>query len=376
MRIRAAEAWVSPRGLVNDEIDISRGFGFYNAVPAVNALPDIITRTLTEADEFIIIGNRGLWDYCSYQTAVDIARTEKDDPMMAAQKLRDFALSYGAEGSTMIMVISVRDLFYPRASRSRQQMAADKESGVADLEGHFNVAKRINRRKGEEVVGDRTLQRLQQEVEPPTGQVALVFTDIKNSTSLWETNAGMQTAMRLHNSLLRRQLRIIGGYEVKTEGDSFMVSFPTVTSAMLWCFTCQLQLINEDWPREILECDDGREVLDASGDRIHRGLSVRMGIHWGTPVWEKDPITRRMDYFGPMVNKSARINASADGGQIMASSDVLKEVQGLYDYLETEEDDQVEQLPGDVGRDITQLRRLGLGVLDMGERKLKGLEGE
>jgi adenylate cyclase len=182
--------------------------------------------------------------------------------------------------------------------------------------------------------------------------------------------------MRLHNNLLRRQLRIIGGYEVKTEGDSFMVSFPTVTSAMLWCFTCQLQLINEDWPREILECDDGREVLDAYGDRIHRGLSVRMGIHWGTPVWERDPITRRMDYFGPMVNKAARINASADGGQIMASSDVLKEVQGLYDYLETEEDNQVEQLPGDVGRDVVQLRRLGLGVLDMGERKLKGLERE
>lgn len=374
LRIRTAEAWVSPRGLLNDELDISRGFGFYNAIPAVNALPDIITRTLTEADEFIIIGNRGLWDYCSYQTAVDIARTEKDDPMMAAQKLRDFALSYGAEGSTMIMVISVRDLFYPRAARGRQQMAADKESGLADPEGHFNVTKRFNRRRGEEVLGDRTLQRLQQEVEPPTGQVALVFTDIKNSTSLWETNAGMQTAMRLHNSLLRRQLRIIGGYEVKTEGDSFMVSFPTVTSAMLWCFTCQLQLINEDWPREILGCDDGREVLDAFGDRIHRGLSVRMGIHWGTPVWEKDPITRRMDYFGPMVNKAARINASADGGQIMASSDVLKEVQGLYDYLETDEDDEVEQLPSDVGRDITQLRRLGLGVLDMGERKLKGLE--
>ena len=80
LRIRAAEAWVSPRGLLNDEIDISRGFGFYNAIPAVNALPNIITRTLSEADEFIIIGNRALWDYCSYQTAVDIARTNVKIP--------------------------------------------------------------------------------------------------------------------------------------------------------------------------------------------------------------------------------------------------------------------------------------------------------
>ncbi len=45
--------------------------------------------------------------------------------------------------------------------------------------------------------------------------VTLVFTDIRNSTHLWEANPGMPTAMRLHNTLLRRQLRLCGGYEVK-----------------------------------------------------------------------------------------------------------------------------------------------------------------
>lgn len=358
LRIRAAEAWVSPRGMVNDEIRVSRSFGYYNAVPAVNALPALFTRELTAADEFVIIGNRALWDYCSYQTAIDIARTEKDDPMVAAQKLRDFAIGYGADSSTMIMVINVGDLFKQRAG------------GRADADGDLPQKRVVARNRRAEDVGDRTLMRLQQEVEPPTGQVAIVFTDIKNSTSLWETNPGMQTAMRMHNSLLRRQLRIIGGYEVKTEGDAFMVSFPTVASAVLWAFTCQLQLLNEDWPREILECEDGREVLDSHGERIQRGLSVRMGIHWGTPVWERDPITRRMDYFGPMVNKSSRVSASADGGQIMASNDVLKEVRGIIDYLEAGEGEQ----PEDVGRDVIQLQRLGLGVLDMGLRKLKGLE--
>ena len=251
--------------------------------------------------------------------------------MMAAQKLRDFAISYGAEGSTMIMVISVRDLFYPR--RGRQATNTDKGEGP-DAEGHYSVTKRANRRRGDEVVGDRTLMRLQQEVEPPIGQVALA-SDIKNSTSLWETNAGMQTAMRLHNSLLRRQLRIIGGYEVKTEGDSFMVSFPTVTSAMLWCFHLPASATQRRLAARNTECDDGREVLDAYGDRIHRGLSVRMGIHSGHSRLGEGPDSRRMDYFGPMVNKAARVNASADGGQIMASSDVHKEVQGLYDYLKT-----------------------------------------
>ncbi|KAJ9098891.1 hypothetical protein QFC19_006230 [Naganishia cerealis] len=375
LRIRASEGWVSQRGLVNDDVPISRGFGFYQAVPTINSLPYISTRQLTDADEFIIIANRALWDCCSYQTAVDIARGVKDDPMRAAQKLRDLAISYGSEGSIMVMVISVNDLFRQKTSRSKPVAERTDGGGDGDVGGIYSGTKR-NRRRPEDI-GDRTLLRLEKEVQPPTGQVALVFTDIKNSTSLWETNPGMQTAMRMHNSLLRRQLRIIGGYEVKTEGDAFMVSFPTVTSALLWCFTCQLQLLNEDWPREILECGDGREVFDSNGELIARGLSVRMGIHVGVPVWERDPITRRMDYFGPMVNKSSRVSASADGGQIMVSSDVMKEVEGLTKYLDNDDEatEAADALGGDTGRDVAQLRKLGVGVLEMGERKLKGLEG-
>jgi hypothetical protein len=108
-RIRAAEGWISPPGLVSDEIDISRSFGFYYLMPIVNARPDTFTYDLTELDEFVIIANRGLWDYVSYQTAVDIAQLT--EPMVAAQKLRDFAISCGADGSIMIMVIGVADLF-------------------------------------------------------------------------------------------------------------------------------------------------------------------------------------------------------------------------------------------------------------------------
>ena len=131
----------------------------------------------------------------------------------------------------------------------------------------------------------------------------------------------------MHNQLLRRQLRAIGGYEVKTEGDSFMVSFPTVTSALLWCLTVQLELLREDWPQEILDSEEGKEIVNSRGEVLYRGLSVRMGMHWGAPVCEADPITRRMDYFGPMVNRSSRISAVAEGGQISASQDVIDIIQ-------------------------------------------------
>lgn len=373
-RIRKAEAWVSTKGFVNDDkdLDISRAFGYWHECPAVNAAPEIRTRRLQESDEFVIIGNHALWQFCSYQTAVDIARTERDDPMIAAQKLRDFAISYGAEGNVMVMVVNVSDLFLGKGGRARgpsEQTAADAST---DVEG-YTVAKRQVRRRYDEV-GDRTLNRLQQEIEPPVGQVAIVFTDIVNSTHLWETNPAMPTAIKMHHNLMRRQLRLDGGYEVKTEGDSFMVSFQSVTAALLWCFNCQIGLLQQEWPRELLEAHDGKVVHDSNGTIVQRGLRVRMGVHWGAPECEKDPITRRMDYYGPMVNRAARINASADGGQLMASQDVLNEIAPLMEYLNSSDEQVLNDLQGDLKREVMELRRIGLEVRDMGDRKLKGLE--
>ncbi len=372
-RIRSAEGWVSLRGFVNDTLDVSRGFGYYHLFPVVNAAPAVTTVELTDSDEFVIIANKVLWDFLSYQTAVDIARMERDDPMIAAQRLRDLAISYGAEDSIMVMIISVSDLFFGKRAGGALDPGAEL----------FRKAQRLRRDGKDTLPGDRTLARLEREVAPPIGQIALVFTDIKNSTSLWESNGGMQSAMRLHNTLLRRQLRIVGGYEVKTEGDAFMVSFPSVSSALLWCFNVQLQLLREDWPQEILESEDGKEIRGRNGETIYRGLWVRMGVHWGSPVCEPDPVTRRMDYFGPMVNRSARISGAADGGQILVSRDVVNELTALLGTFGDGQDEigaadldeeEFRSLNPNVSRDVVLLRRMGFGISDIGERRLKGLE--
>ena len=358
-RIRCAEGWISPKGLVHEEIDTSRSFGYFYHFPVVNARPYVEERLLTEQDEFVIIGNRGLWDYISYQTAVDIARSEISDPMIAAQKLRDFAISYGSDGSTMIMVVCIADLFRPK-----KQPTADSSMDV----DAFSTSKKRGVKKAD--IQDRTIARLDYEVSPPTGHLCLVFTDIRNSTQLWETNAGMPTAMRLHNGLLRRQLRICGGYVVKTEGDAFMCSFPTTLAALWWSLTVQVQLMHEPWPLEILECEEGKEVWDAQGNLISRGLSVRMGIHCGTPVCEPDPITNRMDYFGPMVIRAARISGSAAGGQIMCSADVVREINARI----TETGPDTEYSEFQPPQAIEAIRRMNIKVIPVGEIKLKGLE--
>lgn len=357
-RIRSAEGWVSPGGYVNDEIDISRSFGFFHLLPVVNARPDIYTWQLSDLDEFVIIANRGLWDYVSYQTAVDIARRERADPMIAAQKLRDFAISYGAEGSTMIMVIGVAELFNTGLSRSRQPTLDDTQSYLS------------LRKPRVDHINDVQLSRLPPEITAPVGHLALVFSDIRNSTPLWEANPGMPTAIRLHNHLLRRRLRMIGGYEVKTEGDAFMCAFPTALAAVWFCMSVQLLLLEEKWPLEILECDDGKPIQDEDGRFIARGLAVRMGIHCGSPVCEPDPITERMDYFGPVVNRSARIEGNAKGGQIMCSAEILREINACV--LETEEETEYSRFQPPAA--IDAIRQMGVTIIPVGEVKLKGLE--
>ena len=79
-----------------------------------------------------------------------------------------------------------------------------------------------------------------------------------------------------------------------------------------------------------------------------------MGIHLGYPVCNMDPTTNRMDYFGPVVNRSARICGAADGGEIFISADAWAEF----------------------ARDYSSLKDKGVEIhaSDLGLFNLKGLE--
>jgi len=249
---------------------------------------------------------------------------------------------------------------------------------------HVHAYSKRSRKQRDARPDDSTLARLDKEIDAPTGEIALVFTDIKSSTALWEkSQAAMRLAIKMHNELMRRQLRYIGGYEVKTEGDAFMIAFPTPTSALLWCFAVQNSLLELQWPAEVLESPHGAEVHDDDGMLIYRGLSVRMGIHWGAPDCEVDPITRRMDYFGPIVNRAARIQGVADGGEITCSSDFIAEIERTLElYADNERqgstgsDDTIldDSMGPAIRQNLVQLSEQGFEVKDMGEKKLKGLE--
>eukprot|EP01010_Urceolus_cornutus_P001459 NODE_19_length_3432_cov_183.249187_g15_i0.p1 GENE.NODE_19_length_3432_cov_183.249187_g15_i0~~NODE_19_length_3432_cov_183.249187_g15_i0.p1 ORF type:complete len:1000 (-),score=208.09 NODE_19_length_3432_cov_183.249187_g15_i0:431-3070(-) len=162
----------------------------------------------------------------------------------------------------------------------------------------------------------------------PTGNISLVFTDVQNSTKLWEQHPeDMRQALRLHNAVMREEIALHDGFEVKTEGDAFLVAFNTTQDALHWCLAAQRRLLTCDWPRKLLTDPDADVVHDNEGKVLYCGLRVRMGFNSGTPEHQIDPITRRTDYFGNVVNMCARICGVATGGQIAVGAAGTQDLQ-------------------------------------------------
>jgi class 3 adenylate cyclase/tetratricopeptide (TPR) repeat protein len=132
----------------------------------------------------------------------------------------------------------------------------------------------------------------------PDGTVAILFSDIEDSTVLTEKLGDEQwlRVLREHNTIFREQISRHDGYEVKSQGDGFMLAFPD--------------------PCEALEC--AVEVQRAFAEREQAGesLRVRMGLHTGEVISEEG------DYFGMNVILAARIAAQAVGGEILVSEEM------------------------------------------------------
>ncbi len=126
--------------------------------------------------------------------------------------------------------------------------------------------------------------------------MTLLFTDIEGSTRLWEDHpALMRDALARHDDLLRSAVEGAGGFVFKTVGDAFCVAFSTARAAVAGALAAQRALAAERWRDPV-------------------ALRVRMGLHSGECV-ERDG-----DYFGPTVNRAARLEAIAHGEQIVVSA--------------------------------------------------------
>jgi len=160
---------------------------------------------------------------------------------------------------------------------------------------------------------------------PPSaaGPITILFTDMEGSTALTQLlgDEGAQEVLRTHNQIVRECVQAHGGSIVKTTGDGFMASFPSVGRA--------------------LDC----------AIAIQRGLGQHNEAHPNIPIYVRiglnagEPVAEEADLFGTSVQAAARICAHAPPGRILAA---------------------------DVVRQLAAGK--GFHFVDQGEAKLKGFE--
>jgi predicted ATPase/class 3 adenylate cyclase len=132
-------------------------------------------------------------------------------------------------------------------------------------------------------------------VDPPSGTVTFLFTDIEGSTRLWEDHPdAMPEALARHDAILREAVESAGGHVVKTTGDGFFAVFGRAEAALTAALAAQRALAAADWGK--------------TGP-----LRVRVGLHTG------DAEYREGDYHGPAVNRAARLMTAGHGGQVLVS---------------------------------------------------------
>jgi predicted ATPase/class 3 adenylate cyclase len=134
-------------------------------------------------------------------------------------------------------------------------------------------------------------------VQRPSGVVTFLFTDIEGSTRRWESDPdAMRGALAAHDEVLRTAIDARGGWLFKHTGDGVCAAFAS--------------------PRAAVEAaTDAQRLLD---------LPVRMGIATGKAEERGD------DYFGPALNRAARVMAAGHGGQILVAASTV----ALVDTLE------------------------------------------
>jgi class 3 adenylate cyclase len=105
------------------------------------------------------------------------------------------------------------------------------------------------------------------------------------------------------------------------------MAFQQAADALAWCSEVQQALLKVAWPEALLDHPGAAEEWGDTDDRVlYKGLRVRMGVHVGTPRTVRDPMTRRVEYIGPVVNAAARITALTHGGQIVLSHVVFQKI--------------------------------------------------
>lgn len=131
----------------------------------------------------------------------------------------------------------------------------------------------------------------------PDGTVTILFSDIEGSTALNDSvgDTRWMELLREHNEIVRREVGLHHGYEVKTIGDAFMVAFRSAKEAL----SCATAI---------------QRAFAKRNETAEQPIRIRIGLHTGELVREGD------DFFGRHVNFAARVASQAEAGEVLVSS--------------------------------------------------------
>ncbi len=149
----------------------------------------------------------------------------------------------------------------------------------------------------------------------PDGRVTICFSDIVGYTSMTDRLGDHRTheLLRVHTAILRRELLVNRGVEVKSEGDGFMLAFRDPADALGFAVAFQRSLAAHDWPEDI------------------GALHVRMGVHRGEVIREAD------DFFGRTVIVGARVASAAVGDEVLVTDEVRTVTKAQFEFGEVRE---------------------------------------
>jgi class 3 adenylate cyclase len=141
--------------------------------------------------------------------------------------------------------------------------------------------------------------------EVSIGNVALLFTDLKGSTALYEAigNAQAYRLVRDHFALLAAVVREHTGAVVKTIGDAVMASFADPVDAVAGALAVHARVAE----------------LNARGGG--QAITIKLGVHCGPCI--AVTLNDRLDYFGSTVNMAARLQSESIGGDVVLSAAIL-----------------------------------------------------
>ena len=136
-------------------------------------------------------------------------------------------------------------------------------------------------------------------VEFSIGSLALMFSDLKGSTAMYDKigDAPAYAVVRRHFDFMMERIRRFRGAVVKTMGDAVMAVFRDPVDAVSCALTIQ-----KEW--------------------TEKAVGIKIGVHAGPCIAVTS--TDYLDYFGSTVNIAARTQAQSVGGDIVVSDPVMK----------------------------------------------------